>query len=74
MFSTVVRHPIEKLQSAPVIFIQYLAAMAVVRGIKTYDKGYEKMPVKLKWPNDVCTSSIHPVINLHRTKPAQTTN
>ncbi|PKX99848.1 biotin apo-protein ligase [Aspergillus campestris IBT 28561] len=53
MFSTVVHHPIDKLQSAPVIFIQYLAAMAVVQGIKSYDKGYEAMPVKLKWPNDV---------------------
>lgn len=54
LFSTVVRHPIAKLQSAPVIFIQYLAAMAVVKGIKSYDKGYEKMPVKMKWPNDIC--------------------
>lgn len=53
LFSTVVRHPIAKLQSAPVIFIQYLAAMAVVKGIKSYDKGYEQMPVKMKWPNDI---------------------
>ena len=54
MFSTVVRHPMEKMQSAPVVFIQYLAAMAVVQGIKSYDKGFEEMPVKMKWPNDVC--------------------
>ncbi|EAW06446.1 biotin--[acetyl-CoA-carboxylase] ligase BPL1 [Aspergillus clavatus NRRL 1] len=53
MFSTVVRHPIEKIQSAPVVFLQYLAAMAVVRGIKSYDVGFESMPVKLKWPNDI---------------------
>ncbi|OJJ46587.1 hypothetical protein ASPZODRAFT_16339 [Penicilliopsis zonata CBS 506.65] len=53
IFSTVIRHPIEKMQSAPVVFIQYLAAMAVVKGIKSYDKGFEKMPVKLKWPNDI---------------------
>ncbi|KAF7131047.1 hypothetical protein CNMCM5793_004034 [Aspergillus hiratsukae] len=53
IFSTVVRHPIEKIQSAPVVFIQYLAAMAVVQGIKSYDVGFENMPVKLKWPNDV---------------------
>ncbi|GIJ98752.1 hypothetical protein Aspvir_000872 [Aspergillus viridinutans] len=53
IFSTVVRHPIEKIQSAPVVFIQYLAAMAVVRGIKSYDVGFENMPVKLKWPNDI---------------------
>ncbi|KAF9886710.1 biotin holocarboxylase synthetase [Aspergillus nanangensis] len=53
MFSTVLRHPVAKLQSAPVVFIQYLAAMAVVQGIKSYDEGFDKMPVKVKWPNDV---------------------
>ncbi|KAF7717333.1 Biotin--protein ligase [Penicillium ucsense] len=53
MFSTIVRHPVEKIQSAPVIFIQYLSAMAVVKGIKSYAKGYENIPVKLKWPNDI---------------------
>ncbi|KAJ5112359.1 hypothetical protein N7532_000404 [Penicillium argentinense] len=53
IFSTIVKHPIEKIQSAPVVFIQYLAAMAVVKGIKSYAKGYEKLPVKLKWPNDI---------------------
>ncbi|KAJ6099819.1 hypothetical protein N7467_001354 [Penicillium canescens] len=53
IFSTVVRHPMDKMQSAPVVFLQYLSAMAVVRGIKSYAKGYENIPVKLKWPNDV---------------------
>ncbi|KAL1967064.1 hypothetical protein VTN77DRAFT_3588 [Rasamsonia byssochlamydoides] len=53
IFSTVIRHPVEKMESAPVVFIQYLAAMAVVKGIKSYDKGYADLPVKLKWPNDV---------------------
>lgn len=56
MFSTVIRHPMEKMQSAPIVFVQYLAAMAVVKGIKTYDKGYEQLPIKMKWPNDVCKS------------------
>lgn len=42
------------MEAAPVVFIQYLAALAVVRGIKTYDKGYENLPVKMKWPNDIC--------------------
>ncbi|EAS29112.2 biotin-[acetyl-CoA-carboxylase] ligase [Coccidioides immitis RS] len=53
MFSICIRHPVEKFASAPVVFIQYLVAMAIVKGIKTYDKGYENMPVKLKWPNDI---------------------
>jgi biotin--protein ligase len=39
--------------SAPVIFIQYIAAIAIVEGIKFYEPGYEVLPIKLKWPNDV---------------------
>ena len=53
MFSTVIHHPFTLTQSAPVIFIQYLAALAVVRGIKTYAPGYDRLDVKLKWPNDM---------------------
>jgi biotin---protein ligase len=54
MFSTVIRHPMAKMQRAPVVFVQYLAAMAIVQGIKTYDGNlYRDMPVKLKWPNDI---------------------
>lgn len=54
MFSVVIRHPMTSLGSAPVVFIQYLAAMAIVQGIKSYDgKLYSKLPVKLKWPNDI---------------------
>jgi biotin---protein ligase len=54
IFSTVIRHPISLLAHAPVIFLQYLAALAIVEGIKSYDVGFEKLPIKLKWPNDVC--------------------
>lgn len=54
MFSTVIRHPMSHLSSAPVVFIQYLAAMAIVQGIKAYDnKIYSQIPIKLKWPNDI---------------------
>ena len=54
MFSVVIRHPMTHLSSAPVVFIQYLAAMAIVSGIKGYDGGvYKNLPVKLKWPNDI---------------------
>ncbi|KIX02288.1 biotin-[acetyl-CoA-carboxylase] ligase [Rhinocladiella mackenziei CBS 650.93] len=54
MFSTVIRHPMAQMQSAPVVFVQYLAAMAIVRGIKSYDRSlYKEMPIKLKWPNDI---------------------
>jgi biotin--protein ligase len=54
MFSTVIRHPMSLMQHAPVVFVQYLAAMAIVRGIKTYDGTlYRSIPIKLKWPNDI---------------------
>ncbi|KAF2086611.1 class II aaRS and biotin synthetase [Saccharata proteae CBS 121410] len=53
MFSTVLRHPVSLTQSAPVVFIQYLAALAMVAAVHTYEPGYQKLPVKLKWPNDI---------------------
>ncbi|QIW95722.1 hypothetical protein AMS68_001240 [Peltaster fructicola] len=53
MFSTVMRHSMALSNAAPVVFVQYLAALAIVAGIKKYDRGYEKLPIKLKWPNDI---------------------
>ncbi|KAH0542169.1 hypothetical protein FGG08_003390 [Glutinoglossum americanum] len=53
IFSTCIRYPMELMTQAPVIFVQYIAAMAVVEGIKSYDTGYRDVPVKLKWPNDI---------------------
>lgn len=53
MFSTVLRHSLALSNTAPVVFVQYLAALAVVRAIHTYDKGYDRLPIKLKWPNDI---------------------
>lgn len=56
MFSTVLRHPLSSTQRAPVVFVQYLAALAVVEGIRTYNtscSAYARLPVKLKWPNDI---------------------
>ena len=62
IFSTVVRHPMSLMPRAPVVFLQYLAAMAIVDGIRDYGNGYERLPIKLKWPNDICKS-------LMRTRP-----
>ncbi|MCJ1472751.1 biotin holocarboxylase synthetase [Lambiella insularis] len=53
MFSLVVRHDMSLTPKAPVVFLQYLAALAIVDGINSYDKGYQGFPVKLKWPNDI---------------------
>ncbi|KAF1829038.1 class II aaRS and biotin synthetase [Decorospora gaudefroyi] len=65
MFSTILHHA---FTGAPVVFIQYLAALAIVQGIKTYAPGYAKIPVKLKWPNDIYAqlpgSSNNPVVKI----------
>ncbi|TPX49284.1 hypothetical protein SeMB42_g02674 [Synchytrium endobioticum] len=38
--------------AASVIFVQYLIALAAVDAIKS-KPGYEKLPIHLKWPNDI---------------------
>jgi biotin--protein ligase len=53
MFSVVLRHSLAISNTAPVVFVQYLAALAIVSGIQSYSNGYGKLPVKLKWPNDI---------------------
>jgi biotin--protein ligase len=54
LFSVVINHPAHLAASRPIVFIQYIAAVAIVEAIRSYDAGYENMPVKLKWPNDIC--------------------
>lgn len=56
IFSTCLNHSIAISNTAPVVFVQYLMAIAIVEGIKSYDHGYSQVPVKLKWPNDICMS------------------
>ncbi|RDA84274.1 hypothetical protein CP532_3337 [Ophiocordyceps camponoti-leonardi (nom. inval.)] len=53
MFSTVINHPGHLAVSRPPIFLQYIAAIAVVEAVQSLGKGYESLPVKLKWPNDI---------------------
>lgn len=55
IMSTVINHPAHLAPSRPVVFIQYLAAIAIVEAIKSYGPAgeYEDVPVKLKWPNDI---------------------
>lgn len=64
IWSVCMKHPMELSSAAPVVFIQYLAAIAIVEAVQSYDKGYENVPVKLKWPNDICKPipSSHPTI------------
>ncbi|KXJ97299.1 biotin-protein ligase [Microdochium bolleyi] len=53
LFSVVINHPAQIAATRPIVFIQYLSAIAVIQAIKSYGKGYETLPVKLKWPNDI---------------------
>ena len=53
-FSLVVRHEMALSPKAPVVFLQYLAALAIVEGVKSYGSGYQDIPIRLKWPNDIC--------------------
>lgn len=55
--STVINHPAHLAVSRPIVFIQYIASIAIVEAIQSYAPGYEKLPVKIKWPNDICKSS-----------------
>lgn len=57
-FSTVLRMPLHNdfgLPS-PMVFVQYLAAIAIVDSIQNYARGslgIADFPVRIKWPNDV---------------------
>ncbi|KAF2863844.1 class II aaRS and biotin synthetase [Piedraia hortae CBS 480.64] len=53
MFTLLLRHKRTLSQTAPVALIQYIAALAIISGIKTYSKEYSTLPVKIKWPNDI---------------------
>lgn len=51
-FSLILRHPMDSTAS-PVVLVQYVAALAIVHAIRTYSYGWDKLEVKIKWPNDV---------------------
>ncbi|KAF2097350.1 class II aaRS and biotin synthetase [Rhizodiscina lignyota] len=53
IYSVVLRHSMQLTQSAPVVFVQYLAGLAAIIGIHTYEPGYQDLDIKLKWPNDI---------------------
>ncbi|KAH7128888.1 biotin-protein ligase [Dactylonectria macrodidyma] len=53
IFSTVIRHSAEHLMTRPIIFIQYLMSISIIEAVLSYGTGYENLPVKVKWPNDI---------------------
>lgn len=40
-----------------VVFVQYLAVLAYCNAISSYGPGYEDLPVRIKWPNDLYAMS-----------------
>jgi len=53
IMSTVINHPAHLGATRPIVFIQYLAAIAIVQAVQGYGRGYGDIPVRLKWPNDI---------------------
>ncbi|ORX68174.1 class II aaRS and biotin synthetase [Linderina pennispora] len=49
-FTMLLRHPGSK--KAPVVLLQYLVSLAIVEAVKQRP-GYEDLPMRLKWPNDL---------------------
>lgn len=52
MFSAAVRFPDWSKMHSRMPLLQHLVALAVVHGIRTLP-GYEDLPIRVKWPNDV---------------------
>ncbi len=48
-----INHPAHLATTRPIVFLQYLAALATVEAVKSYGPGYDSIPIKIKWPNDV---------------------
>ncbi|TEA16126.1 Biotin--protein ligase [Colletotrichum sidae] len=53
IFSTVINHPAHLAATHPVVFLQYISAIAIVEAVQSYDKACGDIPIKLKWPNDI---------------------
>lgn len=53
--STVLRMPLSDSYGRPfpVVFTQYVVSLAMVEAIKHYGRGYDSVPIRLKWPNDI---------------------
>lgn len=51
--STLLKLPLSSMSTAPLVFVQYLSSMAYIHALLEYDTGYDELPVKIKWPNDI---------------------
>ncbi|VEU24075.1 DEKNAAC105247 [Brettanomyces naardenensis] len=51
--STLHKLPLPSAQRSPIVFLQYLSAMAFTKAIWEYGEGYSEVPLRIKWPNDI---------------------
>lgn len=51
--STLMKLPLSSAQRSPIVFVQYLSSMAFVEAVLSYGPGYDQIPLKIKWPNDI---------------------
>lgn len=51
--STLLKIPQNLLPTTPIVFVQYLSSLAFTRAVLEYDEGYDEIPMKIKWPNDI---------------------
>ncbi|CAN6658810.1 biotin--protein ligase [Trichomonascus vanleenenianus] len=52
--SGVIKFPLHDIgPNTPLVFIQYLVSLAMVEAIRGYGPGYDQMPIRMKWPNDI---------------------
>ena len=40
-------------QTSTIVTLQYMCSLALIELILNYGEGYQQLPVKLKWPNDI---------------------
>lgn len=52
MFSTVLPLPSDCRLAQHLPLLQHIVAVAVVHGIRARE-GYEALPIRIKWPNDI---------------------
>lgn len=56
IMSTLINLEASLMATRPLAFVNYLAAIAIVEAIRGYDQTndvYQKLDVKIKWPNDI---------------------
>jgi biotin--protein ligase len=62
MFTIQLSIPLNSNIGQKLSFVQHLAALSIVKGIKTIS-GYEELDIRVKWPNDVYCNKTKPKLS-----------